>query len=311
VNRRPALSPRDAAALDSFLEMMAAERGAAPATLAAYGDDVRQLGAALAARDQTLIGADGDGLRASMADLKRRGLGARTAARRIASMRQFYGFLFSEKIRGDNPALVLDAPRLPAALPKYLTVDEVERLLAAARDMPEGQSRRASALLEMAYATGMRVSELVGLPVSAGRAGSALVIRGKGAKERMIPLGDAARSALADYLDVRPAFVPKWLKSSPWLFPSASRSGHLTRDGLAKLLKQIAIRAGLSPRRVSPHVLRHSFATHLLANGADLRSLQQMLGHGDISTTQIYTHVLDQRLKALVEDKHPLASLKR
>ncbi len=305
-----ALDDRDVAAVETFLEMMAAERGAAPLTLAAYGDDLRRLAAFLRQERATLMAAETSALRRFLGALSRRRAAPRTAARHIACFRQFYGFLCSDHRRPDDPTLALDHPKLPATLPKFLTEDEVARLLTAARGMSGAGGVRAVALLEILYAAGLRVSELIALPVSAGRAEAVLIVRGKGNKERMIPIGDAARAAIKDYMAIRAEFVSPRSKPSPWLFPSGSAAGHLTRDGFAKLLKDIAVAAGLSPERVSPHVLRHSFATHLLSHGADLRSLQQMLGHSDISTTQIYTHVLAERLKRLVEDHHPLASLK-
>lgn len=306
---RERLDDRDQAAVDSFLEMMAAERGAARLTIEAYGRDLVALAGSLSRARTKLLAADANALRACLAAATAQ-ISARTAARRLACWRQFYGFLCADGRRKDNPTLALDSPRLPAPLPKYLREDEVDELLRAARAIKGAKGRRAEALLEVLYATGLRVSELVALPISAGRADAFLIVRGKGAKERMVPLGEAARRAIKAYLDLRHQFVPRRAKASPWLFPAPGRSGHLTRDGFAKILKSIAVAAGLSPTRVSPHVLRHSFATHLLAHGADLRSLQQMLGHSDISTTQIYTHVLAERLKRLVETHHPLASFK-
>ena len=254
-----------------------------------------------------------------MGELKRRELAPRTAARRVSCLRQFYRFLFTENVREDDPTSVLDAPKQGHTLPKYLTEAEVEALLAAACTLPR-RSARATALLELLYATGLRVSELVSLPLAAIRPGQPLIVRGKGSKERMIPVGTVARDAVEAYLAVRAADIPAAAQAvgkrgartpaSPWLFPGRGKSGHMTREGFAQLLKDIAVTAGIAPSRVSPHVLRHSFATHLLANGADLRSLQQMLGHADISTTQIYTHVLEERLRRLVTEHHPLANLK-
>jgi len=309
--------------VESFLEMMAVERGASPHTLAAYGRDLADFTASLKGGD--ILHATAGDLVAYVAIMKRRAMAPRTAARRISCLRQFYKFLFAENLRADDPTATLDAPKQGRSLPKYLTEAEVEALLAAARELPR-RPVRATALLELIYATGLRVSELVGLPVAAVRGGAqALIVRGKGSKERMIPIGAAAREAIEAYLAVRVADIPpdpgsKGVQTkgkgaaraptSPWLFPSDGKAGHLMRDGFAKLLTEIAIAAGISPSRVSPHVLRHSFATHLLAHGADLRSLQQMLGHADISTTQIYTHVLEERLRRLVTDHHPLAHLK-
>jgi len=299
--------------------MMAVERGASAHTLAAYGRDLADFAGFVAARARDEHTASSDDLKAYIAVLKRRELAPRTAARRVSCLRQFYKFLFAEGLRTDDPSAALDAPKQGRSLPKYLTEAEVEALLTAARDMPR-RAARATALLELLYATGLRVSELVGLPLAAARGAHALIVRGKGDKERMIPIGGAAREAIDAYLAVRAADIPappqvagrnsKRVVTSPWLFPSDGKSGHLTREGFALLLKDIAVAAGVPPSRVSPHVLRHSFATHLLAHGADLRSLQQMLGHADISTTQIYTHVLEERLRRLVTEHHPLAQLK-
>jgi integrase/recombinase XerD len=309
----PALSRH----VESFLEMMAVERGASPHTLQAYARDLADFTTALKGGD--VLEATNDDLTAYIATLKKRSLAPRTAARRVSCLRQFYKFLFAENLRSDDPTATLDAPKQGRSLPKYLTEAEVEALLGAARAMPR-RPDRATALLELLYATGLRVSELVSLPLAAVRGVQALIVRGKGSKERMIPIGGAAREAVEAYLAVRAADIPAKAQTtgkggprtptSSWLFPSDAKSGHLTRDGFAKLLQEIAVAAGISPSRVSPHVLRHSFATHLLAHGADLRSLQQMLGHADISTTQIYTHVLEERLRRLVTDHHPLANLK-
>ncbi len=288
--------------------MLAVERGASPRTLEAYRRDLEDLADVLKSDPST---AGVDQLRRYLDHMNRLGLAPRTAARRLSCLRQFYKFLYAEGVRADDPAAPLESPRLGRPLPKYLTEEEVDRLLAAARGIEGRQGLPASALLELLYATGLRVSELVALPLNAvPRNKPTIIVRGKGDKERMVPVGEAALAALSAYLPVRESYLPKPAKSSRWLFPSDSREGHLTRSGFALLLKEIAVAAGISPARVSPHVLRHSFATHLLANGADLRSLQQMLGHADISTTQIYTHVLDERLRRLVSDYHPLANVK-
>ncbi len=298
--------------IETFLEMMTAERGASPRTLEAYRRDLDDFAAFL---KSDIAKASSDDLRGYLTHMQRAAMAPRTASRRLSCLRQFYKFLYAEGARTDDPAAVLDSPRLGRSLPKFLTEKEVEQLLAAARGLDGINGLRASALLELLYAAGLRVSELVSLPLAAVRGKPPnikpeIIVRGKGAKERMIPIGDAARGAIAAYLDVRDAFIPAPAKTSPRLFPSAGRAGHFTRSGFSVLLKDIAVRAGISPSRVSPHVLRHSFATHLLAHGADLRSLQQMLGHADISTTQIYTHVLNERLKKLVRESHPLAKLK-
>lgn len=288
--------------------MLAVERGASPRTLEAYRRDLEDVAAVLKV-DPSL--ADTGGLRRYLAYMARAGLAPRTGARRLSCLRQFFKYLYAEGARPDDPAAALESPRLGRPLPKYLSAEEVERLLAAARTLDGRQGLRAAALLELLYATGFRVSELVSLPLTAvPRNKPVIIVRGKGNKERMVPVGEAALAALGAYLAVRESFIPKAAKTSRWLFPSAGRGGHLTRAGFALMLKEIAVGAGLSPSRVSPHVLRHSFATHLLANGADLRSLQQMLGHADISTTQIYTHVLDERLRRLVSESHPLANMK-
>ena len=294
--------------IETFLEMMAAERGASPRTLEAYGRDLDDFSGFV---KSDAAQASAEDIRGYLAQMKKQALAPRTASRRLSCLRQFYKFLYGEGLRADDPTASLDSPRLGRPLPKFLTEKEVERLLAAAQALEGIKGKRATALLELLYATGLRVSELVSLPLAAVRGKSAMIVRGKGAKERMVPIGDEARAAVAAYLDVRDAFIPAKAKTSPRLFPADGREGHMTRATFSGLLKDIAVRAGVPPSRVSPHVLRHSFATHLLAHGADLRSLQQMLGHADISTTQIYTHVLDERLKHLVQSSHPLAKLKR
>ncbi len=237
-----------------------------------------------------------------------------TSARRLSALRQFFRFLFAERFREDDPCCAIDSPRQGRPLPRYLSEEEVERLLAAAHRRGGGKGKRLAALMEVLYATGLRVSELVALPLSAmSRDGRMLIVNGKGGKERMVPLSEPATEAVAVYQRTREHFMPAGRRpdeSSPWLFPSRSRAGHLTRNRFGQLLKGLAVDAGVDPAKVSPHVLRHSFASHLLAHGADLRSLQQMLGHADIATTQIYTHVLDERLKRLVNEAHPLATKK-
>lgn len=287
--------------VEAFLEMLAAERGAARNTLAAYRADLDDLGTFAAVRGQRVADADAALLRAYMASLASAGLAARTQARRRAAIRQFYRFLLSESMRTDDPTQLLDPPRLPRALPKYLTEEEVDRLLAAAavRAPPTGLLARAA--LEILYATGLRVSELLALPRRAlARDAAVLLVRGKGGRERIVPLSDAAREAAATLIAAQP-------KGGPWLFPGRPRHRPMTRQGFGLLLKHVALGAGLDPARVSPHVLRHSFASHLLARGADLRSVQLLLGHADIATTQIYTHVLAERLQRLVQAHHPLA----
>ncbi len=293
--------------IEAFLEMCAGERGAAANTLQAYRHDLLVFAAFLVSLKRAPHQADVAAIRNYIGVMAARGLAAPTAARRLSSVRQFHRFLCAEGIRADDPCRTVDSPRRGRPLPKLLSEEEVEALLEAARRRPGDKGARLLALLEMLYATGLRVSELVGLPLSAvARDPRWLTIRGKGGRERIVPLSRIARQAIEAYLDVRDGFL-KAGAPSPFLFPSRSRDGHLTRQRFAQRLKAVALEAGLDPARVSPHVLRHAFATHLLAHGADLRSVQAMLGHADISTTQIYTHVLDERLKALVRDHHPLA----
>ena len=283
--------------------MLVAERGAAANTVAAYRRDLCDAQAAAGA----LATADHDAIARYLRGLKARGMTARTVARRLSCLRQYYGFLVSEGRRADDPSATIDAPIAGRRLPRTLSEAEVERLLDAARAAPGPRGARLVALVELLYASGLRVSELVGLPMAAiGGDSRMLLVRGKGDKERFVPVGDAAAEALAAYLAVRNRFLGG-ARASPWLFPSRGGAGHLTRHRFAQLLKELAADAGLDPAAVSPHVLRHAFASHLLANGADLRSVQTMLGHADISTTQIYTHVLAERLKALVAGHHPLA----
>lgn len=296
--------------VEAFLEMMAVDRGASPHTLDAYRRDLDAL--TLFLGDTAPERAATADLRAFLQDQTARGMAPRTIARRRAALRQFFAFLAAEGRRADDPADILDAPRQDRPLPRLLEESEVDRLLAAARAWEGAHGLRASALLELVYAAGLRVSELVGLPLSAvARDPDVLLVRGKGEKDRMVPIGEPARAAVRAYLPVRETFLapsgPARRAGQRHLFPSRAAAGHLTRDGFAKMLSDLAVRAGLPPERLSPHVLRHSFATHLLAHGADLRGVQAMLGHADITTTQIYTHVLDARLRALVSGHHPLA----
>jgi integrase/recombinase XerD len=294
--------------LDPFLEMLAAERGAARLTVAAYRNDL--MAAARFLKRGALEEAASDDLRAYLAHLARLGLAPRSAARKLSALRQFFRFLVLERVRGDDPTAQLDAPRLGRPLPKILSQDEASALLAAARARDGADGARLICLLELLYGSGLRVSELVSLPLAATRGDKRfLVVRGKGDKERMVPLSQPARLALDAYLAARGAFLkPK--TESRYLFASRGGSGHLTRERCAQLLKQLARDAGLDPKRLSPHVLRHAFASHLLEQGADLRSVQEMLGHADIATTQIYTHVMGDRLQRLVATHHPLARKK-
>jgi integrase/recombinase XerD len=294
--------------VESFLEMLLAERGAAANTIEAYRRDLTQFAARLAARGVSIEAADTDAVRDYLQGLARVGLAPGTSARHLSSIRQFYRFLFVEGIRSQDVTAGIDSPRRGRTLPKVLGEGEVDALLVAARAIEGVEGVRLTALLEILYATGLRVSELVTLPLSAlPREAGVLIVLGKGGRERMVPLGGAAIGAVTAYRAVRGHFLPAG-REVKWLFPSRGAKGHLTRQRFAQLLKRLAVDASIDPARVSPHVLRHAFASHLLANGADLRSVQQMLGHADISTTQIYTHILDERLKSLVQAHHPLAA---
>jgi len=293
---------------DNFLEMLSAERGLAQNSLLAYRNDLADFSGFLTGRNENPETIGTDALRLYMQGLSDDGMTASTAARRLSALRQFFKFLVQENIRKDDPAALLDAPKRARPLPKLLSEDEVDRLLTEARSLRDdpAESARLTALLEILYATGLRVSELVGLRWPPfGDDARFLVIRGKGDKERLVPLSEPARQAIEDYAGWRNDFIEG--KTSPWLFPSRGESGHLTRQRFGQLLKDLAVEAGIDHAKVSPHVLRHAFASHLLARGADLRAVQKMLGHADISTTQIYTHVLEARKQALVRQHHPLA----
>jgi integrase/recombinase XerD len=301
--------------IEAFLEMLAAERGAARLTLSAYRADLEDLASFFAARGGALESADAAALREYVGAMTAHGLAPRTLARRLSATRQFFRFLISDGGRADDPTADLDPPRLGRPLPKILSRSEVEALVTAAAEWPGEEGVRLRCIVELLYATGLRVSELVGLPLAAVRRDPRfLVVRGKGAKERIVPLSEPARRALAEYLACRGVFIPRAevgsSKAERWLFPSRGGEGHLTRQRCGQLLKELALKAGLDPARLSPHVLRHAFASHLLDGGADLRSVQQMLGHADITTTQIYTHVQGERLRLLVETAHPLAKRK-
>jgi integrase/recombinase XerD len=286
--------------------MLAAERGAAPLTLAAYRYDLSDLGRFLAARATDLGAADESALHEYLATPAVASLAPRSLARRLSAIRQFHKFLVLEGVQADDPTTGLDTPRLGRPLPKLLSESEVAALLAATSSTGDADGLRLACLLELLYATGLRISELVRLPLAAARRNPRfLLVRGKGGRERVVPLGESGRQALSRYLDCRGGFVPGG-RPSPWLFPSRAAGGHLTRQRCGQLLKGLAIRAGLDPDRLSPHVLRHAFASHLIDRGADLRSVQQMLGHADIATTQIYTHVAGDRLRRLIETAHPL-----
>jgi integrase/recombinase XerD len=309
----------DAKLTNLFLDMLAAEQGAGENTLSAYRRDLEDFSAFLAHAGQNFVAAETQTLRDYLGDLDVRGFKSSSVARRLSAMRHLFRFLLSERVRGDDPAAILSGPKRGRSLPKVLSIADVDRLLARAKaaiDTPDASTAQRSraarlyCLLEVLYATGLRVSELVSLPLSAARRDARMiVVRGKGNKERLVPLNEASRQAMTDYLAAmddqrgggKAAARPKWL------FPSFGESGHLTRQHFARELKELAAAAGLAPRLVSPHVLRHAFASHLLHNGADLRIVQTLLGHTDISTTQIYTHVVEERLKSLVRDLHPLA----
>jgi integrase/recombinase XerD len=297
-----------------FLEAQAAELGAATNTLLAYGRDLKDFAGWLAQRKIDLAGAGQRDIETYLVDCDARGLAKPTRARRLSAIRQIYRFGFGEGWRDDNPAIRIRGPGRDRRLPGTLEVGEVDRLLAAARTT--GRSRadrlRNTCLMEVLYATGMRVSELVALPVAAARGDpEMLLVAGKGGKERLVPLSPPARRALAGWLAARDtaedARAARGGIASRFLFPSRGKSGHLTRNWFYLLIKQLAASGGVPPARVTPHRLRHAFATHLLANGADLLSIQTLLGHADVATTEIYTHVLEARLSALVLGHHPLA----
>jgi integrase/recombinase XerD len=304
----------DQALIELFLDMLAAERGAASNTLAAYRRDLADLSAWLGARARRIADASTEDLRAYLAATGKRGFAASSLARRLSAMRQLYRFLYAEGRRGDDPSAIIEGPKRAQTLPKVLSIADVDRLLAAAHAAVErpdqgrlGQLRaaRLACLIEVLYATGLRVSELVALPFSAAaRNAQVLSILGKGNKERLVPLNRAAKAAMQSYLALLPNAGHS--KGTKWLFPSFGEAGHLTRQHFARELKALAGAASLRADDLSPHVLRHAFASHLLHNGASLRAVQTLLGHADISTTQIYTHVLEERLKSLVRDLHPL-----
>ena len=297
--------------LGAFLEMMLAERGASLNTVSAYRRDIGQYLVFLALAGVDGVTAEIEHVRGFIEKLSDSRLAARTQARKLSSIRQFQRFLILEGHRENDPTAMVDAPRLGSPLPRVLGFAEVESLLGAAREVGGWRGARLIAMLEILYATGLRVSELVTLKLSSlSHEDRIVTVKGKGGKERLVPLGGAARAAIRVWMPLRDKMAKEARKPAPWLFPSWGVAGHVTRDGFAKQLRNLAFAAGIDPTRISPHALRHAFATHLLANGADLRSVQQMLGHAGISTTQIYTHVLDKRLKSLVEDVHPLAGIR-
>ena len=308
----------DAKLIALFLDMLAAEQGAGSNTLDAYRRDLTDFAEFLTRAGQSFAGAQTQTLRDYLADLDTRGFKSSSVARRLSAMRHLFRFLLNERIRSDDPAAILSGPKRGRGLPKVLSISDVDRMLTRAKELTQTDASpaqrlralRLHCLLEVLYATGLRVSELVSLPQSAARRDvRMIVVRGKGDKERLVPLNEASRQAMADYLAAMEVMKPERKKAAPskWLFPSFGESGHLTRQHFARDLKELAAASGLPPRLVSPHVLRHAFASHLLHNGADLRIVQTLLGHTDISTTQIYTHVVEERLKSLVRDLHPLA----
>ncbi|RFB78693.1 site-specific tyrosine recombinase XerD [Methylovirgula sp. 4M-Z18] len=310
--------PSTAALMDMFLEMIAAERGAAKNTLEAYRRDLTDYAAFLQVTGEAPLTVATPGIRAYLADLEARGFKAASTARRLSAVRQWHKFLYAEGHRGDDPGLVLEGPRRARPLPKTLSIADVDRLLVRARENAEAADQppparlrglRLFCLIELLYGTGLRVSELVALPKSAAQTKSSFLhVKGKGGRERLVPLSDPARSAVSAYRSLLVELHPEASKS-PWLFPADSEAGHLPRQVFARDLKSVAAQTGLNLGRISPHVLRHAFASHLLQNGADLRVVQELLGHADVSTTQIYTHVLDERMKAMVRDLHPLSEM--
>ncbi len=319
--RPPMAKPKLHTYVDSFLDMLTTEKGAATNTRHAYWRDLADVSVYLRDKRNTDIDtASTDDLKAYLKDLSEKThtkgentsqIAVRTVARRLSALRQFYRFLVSENKRQDDPTSTIESPKQGRTLPKTLTEAEVTSLIKTAAQGGGNDSIRLVCLLEMLYATGLRVSELVGLPLSAiGDGNQFLMVEGKGGRERMVPLTEPAQEALSNYLAVRPQFISpeSKMRQEKWLFPSrTSDSGHLTRQRFAQLLKDLARAAEIEPGKVSPHILRHAFATHLLSHGADLRSVQKMLGHADIATTQIYTHIVGDKLKKTVEDKHPLS----
>jgi len=312
--------PSDAKLTGLFLDMLAAEQGAGPNTLDAYRRDLTDLSDYLGRAGQSFAGVGTDTLRDYLGDLDTRGFKSSSIARRLSAMRHLFRFLLNERTRSEDPAAILSGPKRGRGLPKVLSIADVDRMLTRAKESTQTpdaspsqrlRAMRLYCLLEVLYATGLRVSELVTLPRSAARNNAGMiVVRGKGSKERLVPLNDASRAAMSEYLATMEAQTRAKTNNaafSKWLFPSFGKSGHLTRQHFARDLKELAAASGIAPRLVSPHVLRHAFASHLLHNGADLRIVQTLLGHTDISTTQIYTHVVEERLKSLVRDLHPLA----
>ena len=303
---------KSAHSIEAFLDMMSAERGASRNTLEAYKRDL----VAFEESAGDLKAATREDIKKYLSKLSRSGAATTSQARRLSSLRQYFAFLYSEGMRSDDPTLAVEAPRRARPLPKILSVEDVETLIATAREKaktsPEG--KRLLCLVEIFYAAGLRVTELATLPLAAvRRRDNFLFVKGKGGKERVAPLNGEAREAITNYLDVRAEFLPRVKNAAAerYLFPSRSAEGHLTRRRCHQMMKELAVDAGVDPAKLSPHVLRHAFATHLVEGGADLRSVQTMLGHSDISTTQIYTHVASERLKSVVNAAHPLAKKRK
>ena len=301
--------------VEAFLEMMSAERGAAANTLASYERDLKDYAQQLSKRNARFSSAQTKDVESHLTNLARQGLAASSQARHLSAIRQFHKFLFAEGIRTDDPCSTIDSPKQGRPLPKTISMEDVDTLIGLAESETVNakgtaakkiRAARLYALIEMLYATGLRVSELVSLPASAANnSGRFITIVGKGNKERIVPLSEKSKDAISNYLSLKKAQNRE--ETGKYLFPASSDSGHYTRQAFARELKDLARRAGLDQAKISPHIMRHAFASHLLQNGADLRSVQQLLGHSDISTTQIYTHVLDERLKQLVTDHHPLS----
>lgn len=305
------LPVRDLSLIESFLDMMSAERGASTHTIAAYRRDIVEFSRHCLRAGADLVSARADHVRQHLEKLSASAVKPSSQSRKLSALRQLFAFLYSEGTRPDNPCGTIDSPRLTRPLPKLLSREEAMALIETARAAASenAESARLYCIVEMLYASGLRVSELVELPLAAVRGAQRVIfVRGKGGRERMVPLGEPAREAVGAYLEARAAFLPRGRSSAAqYLFPSRGGSGHLTRRRCHQLLKGLAVRAGLDPQRLSPHVMRHAFATHLVEGGADLRSVQTLLGHADIATTQIYTHVARERLKQVVESAHPLA----
>lgn len=294
--------------LETFLEMLSAERGAAVHTLDAYRRDLLDYAGFLKKRGRSLTNGSAADVRGYLETLSSAGLKASTQARRLSAMRQLHRFLLDEDIRADDPTSAVESPKRARPLPKVVTEAQTQSIIDAAASLEGPEAIRLLCIVELLYASGLRVSELVSLPlVAVSGERRTILVKGKGGRERLVPLGAPAREAITAYLKVRARFLPKLERAQRYLFPSRGVEGYLTRRRIGQLMKDLAVKAGVDPRKLSPHVLRHAFASHLVAHDADLRSVQQLLGHADIATTQIYTHVQDERLRKLVAEKHPLA----